>query len=98
MFFSASLIFALLNVVMSVEEEDCGYFVRVNAAVFKGREASRGEFPFSFPLVTKSDNSTPFCSGNLISKHLALTGKSNYDEILIYLMNKSNFSCALHCK
>lgn len=67
-------LFLLFNVVAS--QDDCGSFPHAVQAVFNGAQAGPGEFPFLFPLVMNNSLSSPFCSGNIISKNIALTGKT----------------------
>lgn len=72
--------FLLFNVVASKNvialKDDCGSFFYAAQAVLNGEVVNRNEFPFLFPIVTKIDITKPFCSGNIISKNVALTGKN----------------------
>lgn len=65
------LIFVLFKISFSLE--NCGLFFYAKPTIGNGVVASRGQFPYLFPLILKETNKK-FCGANLISNGVALTG------------------------
>lgn len=98
MIFLLSLIFVMFLNNFSESLQECGSFATAIQAVLNGDDAHRGEFPFLFPLVERNNTLMPFCSGNLISKNIALTGENIMRFYIFFLSTKLVFSCTLHIR